>query len=242
MNWTKYNYSLGTSVTYYIQCSTLWYYIKLVSRKTSKDSKEKEHITFKNIRQGKIEDILNELTKTDLGAHYLVIYPDLVTLRELYSRYIKTALYDKNEIVIVLPFYETADTVRKILAEDGTNIDVRKYERKQLLVIIDSLKGYFGSQEGLMPFVKQTMDYAKTVGKSGVAVFADLGSFFYYGTTKGFILEYEKSLPLIYDGMNLKGFCLYHQKDFDKFSEEQQQKLIEHHGKTLKIAETQYNR
>ena len=206
----------------------------MVSRKTSKDSKEKEHITFKNIRQGKIEDILNELTKTDLGAHYLIIYPDLVTLRELYSHYVKTALYDKNEIVIVLPFYETADTVRKILTEDGTNIDVRKYEREQSLVIIDSLKGYFGSQEGLMPFVRQTVDYAKTAGKSGVVVFADLGSFFYYGTTEGLILEYEKSLPLIYDGMNLKGFCLYHEKDFSaRLTGHQQNELWKHHGKSL---------
>jgi hypothetical protein len=102
----------------------------------------------------------------------------LITLRKLYSHYIKTALYNKNEIVIVLPFYETADIVRKILGQDSTNVDVRKYEREQLLVIIDSLKGYFGSREGLVPFVRQTMDYAKAVGKSGVVVFADLGSFF----------------------------------------------------------------
>jgi hypothetical protein len=131
----------------------------LIARKTSKDSKEREHITSKNTRQGKIED-------------------DLITLRKLYSHYIKTALYNKNEIVIVLPFYETADIVRKILGQDSTNVDVRKYEREQLLVIIDSLKGYFGSREGLVPFVRQTMDYAKAVGKSGVVVFADLGSFF----------------------------------------------------------------
>jgi hypothetical protein len=32
---------------------------------------------------------------------------------------------------------------------------------------------------------------------------------------------------------------LYHQKDFDEFSDEQKQKLIEHHGKALKIIETQ---
>jgi hypothetical protein len=35
----------------------------------------------------------------------------------------------------------------------------------------------------------------------------------------------------------MKGFCLYHQKDFDKFSDDQQQKLIEHHGKAIKIME-----
>jgi predicted DNA binding CopG/RHH family protein len=35
----------------------------------------------------------------------------------------------------------------------------------------------------------------------------------------------------------MKGFCLYHQKDFDTFSREQKQKLIEHHGKVLNIIE-----
>jgi hypothetical protein len=44
-------------------------------------------------------------------------------------------------------------------------------------------------------------------------------------------------LPTKYD-VQMKGFCLYHQKDFNKFSEEQQQKLIEHHGKALRIVES----
>jgi hypothetical protein len=35
----------------------------------------------------------------------------------------------------------------------------------------------------------------------------------------------------------MKGFCLYHQKDFDNFSDIQKQELIEHHGKALEIAE-----
>ena len=48
------------------------------------------------------------------------------------------------------------------------------------------------------------------------------------------LVNYELSLPTKYD-VSMKGFCLYHQKDFDKFSEEQQQKLIEHHHKTLEI-------
>jgi len=33
-------------------------------------------------------------------------------------------------------------------------------------------------------------------------------------------------MPTKYEAM--KGFCLYHQKDFDKFSDEQQQKLFEY--------------
>ena len=50
------------------------------------------------------------------------------------------------------------------------------------------------------------------------------------------LVDYELSLPTKYDDtVSMKGFCLYHQNDFDRFSDEQKQKLIEHHGKAIKI-------
>lgn len=184
---------------------------------------------------GAVEDISQQLIESNVGAHYLIVYPDLTTLRELYSHYIKTALSERNEIVIVLPFFETVDTVRRILSEDGANIDVRKYEKEQSIVIIDSLKGYFGSPQGLLPFVKQTVGYAKSSDKSGVSVLGDMASFFYYQKKEG-LLQYETSLPSEFEDMNLKGFCLYHKKDFDtRLTDIQKQKLFEHHGKDLII-------
>ncbi|HZA69484.1 MAG TPA: hypothetical protein VE548_07265 [Nitrososphaeraceae archaeon] len=77
---------------------------------------------------------------------------DLQTLREMYSRYTKYALYDGNEIVVILPFYETAEAVRRVLSEDDAWIDVRKCEKEQALLIIDSLQGF---KDGLMLFVLQ---------------------------------------------------------------------------------------
>jgi hypothetical protein len=71
------------------------------------------------------------------------------------------------------------------------------------------------------------------MGKNGVSVLADLGAYPHKSMYKE-LVDYELSLPTKYN-MPLKGFCLCHQKDFDKFSDEQQQKLIEHHGKALKI-------
>ena len=58
----------------------------------------------------------------------------------MYSRYTKYALYDGNEIVVILPFYETAEAVRRVLSEDDAWIDVRKCEKEQALLIIDSLQ------------------------------------------------------------------------------------------------------
>jgi hypothetical protein len=83
---------------------------------------------------------LQQTRQAGYGAHYLILYPDLTTLREVYSQYIKTCLVERNEIIIILPFYETIDNVRDVLAENCVDIDIRDYEKKQSLIIVDSLK------------------------------------------------------------------------------------------------------
>ncbi len=35
--------------------------------------------------------------------------------------------------------------------------------------------------------------------------------------------------------MNLKGICLYHQKDFNRLSEDMKQKLTRHHVISIKV-------
>ena len=164
-----------------------------------------------NVFRGQAVEVSQELKKSSFGAHFLVIYPNLSTLREMYSHYVKYALSDEgNEIVLVLPFLETVDKVRRILSEISEKYDVRKYEREQSLLIMDSLKSYFGLQNGLIPFVRQTIGYATTSGKSGLSVLADMGSFFYYDKKGPYSLQYEITLPLNYKNMNLKMFCVYH--------------------------------
>ena len=154
-------------------------------------------------------------------------------MRDLYSFYAKSALFD-SQIVMILPYLETVDTVRRTLSEDSANIDVTKHEKDQSLLILDSLKGYFGLQEGLIPFLIQTADFAKKSGKS-LSVLSDMGSFFYYDK-KDDLLQYEMSLPSRYERMNLKGFCAYNLRDFNvRFSDKERQDLIQHHGRTLML-------
>ena len=50
------------------------------------------------------------------------------------------------------------------------------------------------------------------------------------------LMDYESSLPRKFD-VPMKGFSIYHKKDFDRLSDEQKQKLLEHHGKTIEIVE-----
>jgi hypothetical protein len=187
-----------------------------------------------NIGSCHINDALYQINQAEYGAHYLIIYPDLFTLRELYSNYVRNQIEENNEIVLINPFYETTDSVRKVLFEKNNNnhgIDVSEYEKEKTLVIIDSLEEYFGYQP-LQYLKKSLANYAK-MGKNGVSFLGDMGAYPYKSKYKQ-LVDYELSLPTKYD-TQLKGFCLYHQKDFDIFSDEQKQKLIEHHGKAIKI-------
>ncbi len=178
-----------------------------------------------------VNDALSQINQEEYGAHYIIIYPDLFTLRELYSDYIQKQIEENNEMILINPFYETTDSVRQILSKKGVNVS--KYEKEKVLVIIDSLKEYFGQQQSNILFIKSLTKYAKEMGKNCLSVLGHLGAY-RHKSKYNYLVDYELSLPSKYD-IDMKGFCLYHQKDFDKFSDEQKEKLIEHHGKALKI-------
>jgi hypothetical protein len=199
------------------------------------------------------------------GSHCLMVFPNLMTLRGVYSHYTKMQLEDSNEIVLILPYYETTDMVRltlsgeTIYSENGggnnpygySGIDVDKYEKEGSLIIMDSLKGYFPSEGnssihvsndspkgdlGLMSYLEILLKQAERRKKYGVTVLSDMGSFYHYNNRVGNLklIEYECSLPERFNARKLKGFCLYHQKDFEKrFSQGQQAELLDCHSRNI---------
>jgi hypothetical protein len=185
---------------------------------------------MQNLLKYHINDALNQVIQAEYGAHYIIIYPDLSTLREMYSNYVQNQIKENNEIILINSFYETTDSVRQILSKNGINVS--EYEKEKGLVIIDSLKQYFGAQPDML-FKRNLVNYAKQIGKNGLSIIGDIGAYPHKSKYND-LVDYELLLPTKYDAA-MKGFCLYHQKDFNKFSDEQKQKLIEHHGKALKI-------
>jgi MEDS: MEthanogen/methylotroph, DcmR Sensory domain len=179
-----------------------------------------------------VNDALEHMNRAEYGAHSMIIYPDLVTLRELYSNYIRKQIEENNEIVLINPFYETTDSVRQVLS----GIDVSKHEKEKSLIIADSLREYLGDQPHMN--LERSLGNYSEMGKNGLSVLADLGAYAHKSMYKD-LVDYELSLPTKYNDVAMKGFCLYHQNDFDKFSNEQKQKLIEHHGKAIKIVKAQ---
>lgn len=201
------------------------------------------------------EDAVNKLSETDYGIHCLIVYPDLTTLREFYKYYIKRQLDEKNEYILFAPFYETPDTVRQIFSSGYQVIDIDKYEKHiKSLAIVDSVKKYFvdnndaestddfGIDEDvnkntklrdMTKFVNTLVKNIHDQGKSGVSSLCDTACF-YYKADAQLLIKYERSLPIKFD-IDFKGMCLYHQKDFARFSEKQQKQLIQYHGLVLKI-------
>ena len=177
-----------------------------------------------------VNEAVNQIIQAEYCSHYLIVYPDLTTLREMYSKYIQKQINENNETILINPFYGTTDSVRQILSKNG--IDVSKYEKEKGLVIIDSLQEYFGSQPDML-FKRNLVNYAKQTGKNGISIIGDIGAY-PHKSKHNDLVDYELSLPTEFD-VDMKGFCLYHQKDFNKFSDKQKQELIKHHGKALKI-------
>jgi hypothetical protein len=140
--------------------------------------------------------ILAQLNQIESGAHYILIYDDLITFRQIYSYYTKMQLEENNELVLLLPYYETTDTVRCHLREnEHACIDVRKYEKEGSLAIIDSVRAYFCSTS-IMTFVERLVKHAEKLGKDGVTGSADMGAFFQFNNSKNkkdSVMEYENS-------------------------------------------------
>jgi hypothetical protein len=214
-----------------------------------------------------VNETLDALEESQPGSHCLMVYPDLITLRAIYSNYTKIQLEDNNEIVLILPYYETIDMVR--LALSGTNandenvnrnlgrfsgINVNKYEREGSLIIRDSLKANVDSYRGeqgdeynendtnknmsLMAFLKVLIRHVTRRQKDGITILLDMGLFYHsvYDHQIQRLEKFEATIPKKYGNINLKVFCLYHQRDFERrFNQEQQATLLDYHSRNIML-------
>ena len=176
------------------------------------------------------------LTITEYGGHIILIYPDLYSLREIYSRYCKAAL-ENNEIVLILTYYETNAIVRQTLKEIG--VDVEKYEKVRALIMVqDITKTYFGTAEDFLFFLKLLDKQQEKRGKNGISVFVDMGVFFHYrNDKKDIVIVFERSLRSKFN-IKLKRFCNYHKQDFDRFNEYEKRDLLESHHLQIKVLDS----
>lgn len=127
--------------------------------------------------EGDSNYILRQMTDAvEYGEHNLLIYPNLRDLTEIYSQYFKTRLDANKEIILFLSTYQSVNCVRRNLRE--VDLDVAKCEENGSLVIIDSVRGYFGSEADVLCLVKILSKRAQNQSRNGCFVIADMGSFY----------------------------------------------------------------
>lgn len=186
------------------------------------------------------------------ALHTVLVYPDIEVLREIYSN-IQQQL-DKNQIVLVLPYYETVDGVKNILStfqnKYGKRIKVGDHLRDGSLLILDSFEVFFNNQvknsdrthisqsynnnrSGIASLLRILQSHRIKTDKVGVTMLVDFGAFF---TNANFehLLNYENTILHVFTYNALTHICLYHQRDFDtRLNNTDKAKLLNEHGKSL---------
>jgi hypothetical protein len=80
--------------------------------------------------------ILNTIKASNYGDHNLVVYPCLGQFEEFYIECCKGSILGRNEIFILLTYYQQVSAVRKKMQLAG--IDAARYENDGALIILDS--------------------------------------------------------------------------------------------------------
>lgn len=176
------------------------------------------------------DDLVLRLLKLPVGYHYLILYPNIETMRKLYAEYILSMIEENNVAILFLPYYDTTNKVRQELTTKG--LDVRKYEQTNSLILLDFTKvvdnPYLGipTAFGLKEFINKTQAFHKN---KKLVVIADM-SLYNHSKNINDLLKFESLPHEAYGDQNWNQLCLYHKLDFDlMFTDEQKQKILDYH-------------
>ncbi len=164
-----------------------------------------------------VAEILQMLNSIE--ERYVIVYGDLGTFRKIYSHFAKKRI-ENNELVVLLPYYETIDRVRLVL--DQSRIDVRMQETRGHLAIMDSYATYLGFQQDNTLLFSRLVMHALVSKKSGISIMADMGAFYLIDQ----IAEIARRNQPLSDSMKVTGFSTYHKKDFEKLSDGQKRAIF----------------
>ena len=183
--------------------------------------------------RGDVQTIIQQLHQFEFGEHNILVYPDYETLRDLYSQHCRIRLKEGNEIVLLLPHYETLNSVRQALME--LDIDVKQYEKDQTLIIMDAINTIFNpTSEDFREYLKGLENRARATGKAGICVIADMGSFYHLGKVKEMI-DYETGIPPKRNDVKSSLLCVYHSKDFDRLNKEHRDLICRCHYREVQL-------
>ena len=159
-----------------------------------------------------------------------MIYPDLPTFRQAYSKATKEAL-ERNEIVFLATTYDSFQRVYDSLKDIG-GVSITNEIKEGNLTILDSVKVYQIDTFGALKFAESLLMRSARNEKAGVFNISDLGSFFLAERIPQ-LLEYERGIPKKMMDLVFKAICAYHRGDFDNLSREQQEMILSGHNQVI---------
>jgi hypothetical protein len=198
------------------------------------------------------------------GENSILVYPNTQTFRDIYTKYVKDQLsaardqegkaenknnynssrhnniQSKSRIILIAPFYETADSVKNHLATFGIE-NVQGLIDAGSLVIADSFHYFFPDPNGMKKLIDSLSEHAREEGRPGVTAIVDVGFFFLFGgdSKAADLISYESSLaPKTQDG-NVKGISCYHWGNYETLTERDKELLTQgQKKKLLEVRET----
>jgi hypothetical protein len=185
------------------------------------------------------------------GENGIIIYPNLQTLRQIYTNCVKDQLakedddnnnkrneQSKPRIILIATFYETIDSVKHGLSAVG--VDAQSHIDDGSLVIVDAFSSYYPDIDGMKKLVASLSDRARKEGRVGVTAIVDMGFFFLFGgdgrATE--LINYEASLAPKTEGGNVKGFSCYHGGNYNTLKDSQKIELAQKGKKLFEVRES----
>jgi hypothetical protein len=185
------------------------------------------------------------------GENSIIIYPNLQTFRQIYTKYVKDQLAKEDEnnskrnepslprIILIATFYETTDSVKHHLSAVGLQ-NIQSRIDNGSLVIVDAFSSFYPDVDGMKKLVASLSDRARKEGRVGVTAIVDMGFFFLFGgdgrATE--LINYEASLAPKTEGGNVKGFSCYHGRNYDTLKDDQKKELAQRQKKVFEVTET----
>lgn len=207
-------------------------------------SEDKGQVKGKGVRH-----VMNSLLDMPVGSHTLLVYPDLATLREVYAKYISMNSHGTSELLVILPYYETVESVKNNIMNRDSHMDkYKEMVHEGSLIIRDCHDIIHGNGksfdvssnndeneiERLGRFLKQMLFHAKKIGKNTVSLWIDTGAFHTSEIDSDSLIKYEKCIPSEFRNSSIKQFCLYHQMDFElRFDRIKEKQILDSHDKKL---------
>jgi hypothetical protein len=172
--------------------------------------------------------------QNQFGNHNLLLFTNRDTLKNICSKYCKTALASSSEIVLILTYYESVKDWLIYLKDNG--ISVEKYKNDGSLVVIESKKGFFGLLNdfvGIMIMIRMLLGRSNKLAKNGLTIISDMGIFFPNRIED--LIKHETEISTSIQDLRVKIYCVYNKLDFESIREEQRQLLDGNHTKVISV-------